>query len=526
MNSLSDRKRFAQIVSILRKHQLSKGVDPIKLREILEDLGPTFIKIGQIMSSREDIFSERYCKELVKLRDEVAPISYETIYQVLTNEFKQDPKEVFSSIKKEPLGSASIAQVHQATLKNGDEVVIKIQRPNIYEMMKRDISLIRRASKLLKLSKMLGDVVDINAILDEFWNAAKEEMDFNIEALSTIQFSKTYQDVNYLKIPKIYQEYTSSKVLVMEYIGGFDVDDKEGLNKAGYDLKEIADKLAENYITQILDDGFFHADPHCGNIKILDGKICWIDFGMMGTLGKHDKDILSNATIALLNNNVSDLCDCILQLGIHDNDLIYPQFLNDMEGFVSSYLKEDLLDIDLPLLLQDIFNICHKHRIQMPKSVTMLARGLVSIESTLRLLNPQTNVLSIIYRHIMSKSKFDLEKEVKKTGKQIYDASNNLLSVPNHTNDILKMLKRGQFKINLDLMDSKEPLHQLDKMINRLIVVIFAAALLVGSSLICTTDMEPKIFSIPAIGFIGYIAAIIMGIWLFLKMLSIHNQDK
>ncbi len=177
--SLSSTRRFSQIIHILKKHKLTQGVDPVKLRLILEDLGPTFVKIGQIMSSREDMFSERYCKELMKLRDEVAPLDYEKIKVVLSEEYGCQIDEIFSNIELIPLGSASIAQVHRATLISGEDVVIKVQRPGIYEMMERDIALIRRSSSLLKLNKALGNVVDINIVLDEFWHTAKEEMDFN-----------------------------------------------------------------------------------------------------------------------------------------------------------------------------------------------------------------------------------------------------------------------------------------------------------------------------------------------------------
>ena len=177
-NSLSTKRRLAQILAILRKHHLAKGIDPVKFRMILEDLGPTFVKIGQIMASRQDMFSQRYCRELVKLRDNVASMSIETVKSVIENEYHQKLSDVFLEFDEIPLGSASIAQVHKATLKDGRHIVVKVQRPDIYEMMERDISLIRKAVKILKLNDVLGSVVDLNIVLDEFWHTAKEEMDF------------------------------------------------------------------------------------------------------------------------------------------------------------------------------------------------------------------------------------------------------------------------------------------------------------------------------------------------------------
>ena len=274
--ALNSKKRLAQIVAILRKHHITQGLSPEKLRLIIEDLGPTFVKIGQIMSTRQDMFSQRYCKELKKLRSNVNPLPFETIAQVIEEEYACDIQNVFVSIEKDPLGSASIAQVHKATLKNGEQVVLKVQRPHIYEMMERDISLIRKASRLLRLSEILGSVVDIDIVLDEFWAAAKQEMDFTVEAGYAIRFKKTYEDLKYIDAPMIYREYTTTRVLMMEYIDGIEISNQAALEKAGYDCEEIADKLADNYITQIIDDGFFHADPHSGNLRIRDGKIIWI----------------------------------------------------------------------------------------------------------------------------------------------------------------------------------------------------------------------------------------------------------
>ena len=233
--TLSSKRRLAQILGILKKHHITKGIDPVKFREILEDLGPTFVKIGQIMASRQDMFSERYCKELVKLRDNVAPLPFTEIQRVIEEEYGCPMQEIFSSFEQKPLGSASIAQVHKAALLDGREIVVKVQRPYIYEMMERDISLIRRAGKLLRLSEVLGSVIDINIVMDEFWFTAKQEMDFLNEARFAMDFARNNADITYIGAPLIEQEYTTSRVLVMEYIDAIIIDDAPTLIKGGYD---------------------------------------------------------------------------------------------------------------------------------------------------------------------------------------------------------------------------------------------------------------------------------------------------
>ena len=504
-NSLSTKRRLAQILAILRKHHITKGIDPVKFRMILEDLGPTFVKIGQIMASRQDMFSQRYCRELVKLRDNVAPMSLDVVKRVIENEYQEDLKQVFIDFDVNPLGSASIAQVHKATLKDGRQIVVKVQRPGIYEMMERDISLIRRAVKILKLNDVLGSVVDLNIVLDEFWHTAKEEMDFLNEASFAKRFAHFHQDINYIAAPEIIDEYSTSKVLVMEYIDGYEIDDRITLKDAGYDLKEIAAKLAENYIKQIVDDGFFHADPHPGNLRIRDGKIVWIDFGMMGILNRCDKDLLKDAVLAIGQNDTQKLVDVILTLGKHDNRIDYALFYDNIETFMKHYVTMDLTDINLGDVVQEIFMIAHKHRISMPKGVSMLARGLVTIESTVMLVDPHISIIEIAANHVAShmSKEFDAKKELTNSAKKVYDASQNILNLPVQLSEVIRMIMKGRLKVNLDIMESSVPLKSINHMVNKLTVGIVSAGLLMASSLLCTTDMTPKVFGIPALGFIG-----------------------
>lgn len=527
-SSLSSKRRLAQIVTILKKHHLTKGVDPIKLRMILEDLGPTFVKIGQIMSSRQDMFSERYCQELRQLRDNVAPMDMATIRGVIEEEYGTDLEDIFTDFNEIPLGSASIAQVHKATLKDGKHIVVKVQRPHIYEMMERDISLVRRASQLLHLNEVLGSVVDLNIILDEFWHTAKEEMDFLNEAQFAERFMKLNEDLLYIGAPYIETAYTTSKVLVMEYVDGFEIDDKDLLLKNGYDNHEIAVKISENYIKQIVDDGFFHADPHPGNLRIRDGQIVWIDFGMMGVLKREDKDLMKKAVLAIGNSDTQQLVDVILALGVHDGRIDYTQFYDDIEVFMQHYVNMDLKDMNLGDAMQEIFTIAHKHRISMPKGVSMLARGLVTMESTVMQLDPHISIIEVAANHVAGHmlKDLDMKKELSATGKKVYEATQYGLTLPVQLSEVIRMIMKGRLKINLDIVDSSVPLNSINHMVNKLTVGIVSAGLLMASSLLCTTQMTPKIFGIPAIGFIGYITAIGLGIWLFITVIKERKYRK
>lgn len=525
-SKISTRARFMQILRILRKYQIRKGMDPVKFRRILEDLGPTFVKIGQIMSTRQDMFSERYCKELMKLRSRVTPMSFDTVKEQIEKSYHKPMSEVFSSFEPIPLGSASIAQVHEATLRDGTRVVAKVQRPYIYEWMERDVGLLRKAIRILNLSDIVSSVVDLNMVIDEFWTAAKQEMDFTNEAAFAKRFRKTYEDCNFIDAPQIIDAFTTKEVLVMEYIDGYEINDVHTLEKEGYDVKEIADKLAYNYISQIIEHGFFHADPHSGNIRIRQDKIVWIDFGMMGILENRDRQIMKQAIRALALGDVANVVDSILAIGIVQKEIDYIAFTNAIESFMAQYMGESFADMDLAKMVQDIFTICHQFRIGLPKGISMLARSMMTMNGTLINLDPTTSMAKIVSQHKATLTQIDPSKEIQKTIKRSIEGLSRSLDLPVQTSDVLKLIQHGQIKVNLNLMGSDAPIAKIDRMVNRLIVCILIAALLVGSCLICTTDMEPHIMGIPAIGFFMLLIALVMSIWLFIKMFFLHRKNK
>lgn len=525
-SKLSTRARFAQILQILRKHHIRQGMDPVKFRRILEDLGPTFVKIGQIMSTRQDMFSERYCQELMKLRSQATPMPFEEVEKMIEKAYGKPMNQVFSSFTVIPLGSASIAQVHEAILKDGTRVVAKVQRPYIYEWMERDVGLLRKAVKVLNLSEIVSSVVDLDMVIDEFWTAAQQEMDFTNEAKFAKRFRKTYEDCAFIDAPRIIDQYTTKEVLVMEYIDGIEINNISALKEQGYDIKEIADKLAYNYISQIIEHGFFHADPHSGNIRIRDDKIVWIDFGMMGILEDRDRQILKEAIRGLATNDVGKVVDSILAIGVTKQEIDYTAFTNTIEMFMSQYMDQSFASMDLAKMVQDIFTICHQYKISLPKGISMLARSMMTMNGTLLTLDPHSSMAQIVANHKATLTQLDLSKEATRTIKRSLEALSRSIDIPVQASDVLKLFQHGQIKVNLNLMGSDAPIAKIDRMVNRLIVCILIAALLLGSCLVCTTDMEPKILGIPLIGFLMLVVALLMGVWLFVKMFFLHRRNK
>ena len=294
-----NRHRLREILAVLARHGILRGLTPVKLRLIIQDLGPTFVKLGQILSMRQDMLPAEYCQELTLLRADVSPMPFGEVKEVVEAEYGVPMKSLFLSFEETPLGSASIAQVHAAVLRDGNEVAVKVQRPGVRDTMARDIVLLRRAAGILQRAGGIAGVIDFRMVLDEMWAVAQEEMDFLLEARHMDEFRDSNAGVAYVTCPRVEHRYTTSRALMMEYIDGIPIDDTDRLREEGYDLGEIGEKLAENYVRQILDEAFFHADPHPGNLRIRAGKIVFLDLGMMGRLSEKDRELLKTAVRAV-----------------------------------------------------------------------------------------------------------------------------------------------------------------------------------------------------------------------------------
>ena len=511
-------ERLREITAVLKKHAITRGVSPEKLRLILEDLGPTYIKLGQIMSLRSDILPKRYCDELMKLCSDVPPMPFSQVIEVLEESMGCPWQEEFQNIEQKPLGAASIAQVHRATLKTGEEVVIKVQRKGIYETMARDIGLMHKAVRLMPPVSIKG-MVDLNMVLSELWTVTQEEMNFLTEASNMAEFAKKNKDVAFVKVPILYREYISPHVLVMEYIDGFAINDKADLLANGYDLNEIGTKYVDNFIKQVMEDGFFHADPHPGNVRIQEGKIVWIDMGMMGRLTERDRKELTKAIQGIASGDVGMIQDAVLALGDFRAEPDTAKLYKDIEKMLEKYGSLDMGEIDVAVLMQEMMEIMKVNRISMPHGLSMLARGLTQMEGVLTDISPQINMVEIATARMKAHlwQNFDWKKELKNSGKDVFQAVNKTMELPTQLSKILEEFKRGQMRINLDMHASRELSRLLHRLVRNIVMGLWVMALLISSSIICTTDMSPKLLGIPALGAIGYMFACIIVLYTLIK---------
>lgn len=523
---IDNRERLGEITAVLRKHHITRGVTPGKLRAILEELGPTYVKLGQIMSLHSDVLPQRYCDELMKLTSEVTPMPFETVEEVINRSYREDWHNIFSSIERETLGSASIAQVHRAKLLDGTDVIVKVERKGIYDIMARDIGLLKRAVSLLPPVGGFKNVVDLDMVLDEMWATAQEEMDFLKEAANMEEFARNNQGIRYIRCPKLYHEYTTSRVLVMEYIGGCPVDDRASLQAEGYDLGEIGRKLVNNYVKQVMDDGFFHADPHPGNVKVMDGKIVWIDMGMMGRLTNRDRNLMARAVRAIAVGDIAVLEATILELGDIQGKIDSGKLYGELRNLMDRYGNASMGSIDAVEFFKDTMEIMKNNSIKLPHGMTMLVRGLTQMQGVLLNISPDINMAEIAAGRLKEEmlQNFDLRTEAGKAGRRVYKAVGRSLDIPPLIKIALEEYLKGQARVHMELDATKEFSHLMRRLVRNVVMGLWVMALLISSSIICTTEMKPQLLGIPALGFFGYVLAFAICLYIFIRHWLTRNK--
>lgn len=522
-NKKQDRTRLREILSVVRKRKLHKGLTPEKLRLIFEDLGPTFIKLGQIASTREDILPPAFCHELAKLQTRAAPVPASEIRSIIESNCKASMASLFASFEETPVGTASIAQVHNAVLKNGHRVVVKVQRPGIYEIMEKDINLLLRAAGFINWTKVAGEIIDFKMVLREMWQVTQQEMDFDTEAANLREFAKRNRDIAYVACPKVYPACSNKYVLVMERIAGIAIDDIDALKKQGYDIQELSLKLTENYIKQVLDDAFFHADPHPGNIIIRGGKIVWIDMGMMGRLNERDRSLIKKAMTAVIEQDIITVKEALLSLGVHTGRINHPRLYADIENYLSRYASmslQDITGVNLSEMLNELVEMAKSHGISMPGGVTMLGRGMLIFESLLLRLNPELDLITVMASHLSAPflQSLDIEKLLSESGRALLGSVKKGIHVPAQLSDLLRMTMKGQTKLNYEHSGSEEWNRHIAGQVNKLALTLLACALIIGSSILCILPLEPALFGMPVAALVGFALAGVFIVRLLFEM--------
>ena len=482
---------------------------------VLEELGPTFIKFGQILSLRRDILSEDFIRELEKLQDDVPPFPVEHSKKEIISQFGKPADSLFASFDDKPLAAASIGQVHRAKLFDGRDVVVKIQRPGIRETVETDLSILMNLARLLEKYMPESRLYDPVGMVEEFSKSIRRELDFRIEGRSADRFKEIFKGSSTVYAPEVIWELSGMHVLTLEYSIGKKVTEVDGDIQYRHDL---AKKFNESYLVQIFEHGFFHADPHPGNIFILeDGRICFHDFGIMGHLDEEMVDNLSNIFLAFMDRDTGRMMDVYLEVGILTGEFDSKALKRDIRDFLERYYDLPLKEFSFAEFMEGLISIGRRYQVKAPTELLLFGKTFMTVESIVRTLDPDFNLVENIrpYTQVLLRKKLfepsRLYRDVMKIGMEI---NSMLRNFPHDMRNIIRKLKEGRIEIEVrhDKLEDLE-LH-IDKASNRLSFSLIIASIIVGSSIIMQTRMGPLLMGFPVIGVAGYLIAGFLGLWL------------
>lgn len=502
-------RRFREILSTLRKHDVQGGLTPDKAVELLEDLGATFVKLGQLASAHPDILPQEYCDAFAKLRSDANPMDFATVRSAVEEQLGRPLDEVFSEFDEHAAGSASIAQVHRAVLREeGVAVAVKVQRPHVAQTVNEDLAIMQRIVDLYDLVVPEEDRISFKELVDELARASKEELDFTVEAANLERFHENNAARADVKAPRCFSEYSTSSLLVEEYLEWPSVQSEDALARFDAGSREkIAYLLAENFVSQVMEDGFYHADPHPGNVLISsDGRIGWIDFGLMGSVSPRNREQLLSIMRSFMRADAYGLQRNLLKIVTPTRAVDHGQLIDICESLIDEFADVDLECFDMGALLTRLTDALVGGGYKIDPFVGTLARGVVTLEGTVKLISDKLSVMQVIARYLQRD--FDLDaatRRLRRFAARSLESTEAAASMPTKLMDLLDMMQKGQVKVGMDLNVGERFTRDFSDAISTFAFAVLACGMVIGSSIMCTTSIPPLVFGIPVFGLVGFL---------------------
>ncbi len=545
--------RLRQIVNVFLKHGFGQIIEQINLHRVLpfrkrlkilssrptlgqaaaerlriafSELGPSFIKLAQILSSRPDLITATFADEFKKLQDEVPPFPFEEVRRIIKEEMGTEPDNLFNYIEPEPVAAASIAQVHHAVLKDGTPVVIKVQRPKIKELIETDITIMKAIASLLVRYIPETELFNPTGIVEEFARTVRKELDFTEEAKNMCRFRRNFAKHPDIYIPQLYPHLLSKRMIVMEKIEGVRIDDIEAITEMGIDRTELARKGVDAYFKMFLVDGFFHADPHPGNIFVMpDGRIGLVDFGIVGWLTPDIMESIAQALIALVKKDFDSLIDQYIALGLVteevDLETFKREFKADIIDFLIPLYDMTISEINIAKYLDTLMHMALKHKLKIPSDLLLLNKCMLILDNIGRALDPNFNFISVAepYASRLIRSRFHPKRVYERMQKQMTDLSTIAVNTPKQMNMLLRKALKDELHLNMKLEGLERLIRDIDRSTNRIAFSIVVAAIILSSAILTLTGTGGTVFEIPLLGLIGFVVAFFMGFWLLISII-------
>ncbi len=553
-------RRFGAITGVLIKHGFGnlvermfdsgktkgKGVEdedlifssgfpsPRRIRLVLEELGPSFIKLGQLMSTRADLFPPEYIEELVKLQDSVPPIPFEDVKAVLEKELKRPLRAIFAEFDPECIAAASVGQVHKGRLFTGEKVAVKVIRPGIDKKIREDIRLMYYLAEKIENSFEIGRILGVSNLVKEFERVIFRELDMMIEAGNIEKFSSNFRDVDEIYIPAVYWDYCARSILVMEYIDGVKMDDVEAIRALGIDPREVALIGLRSFSKQLMEFGAFHADPHPGNtIVMADGRVSLVDFGIIGYLDEEMMRQIANLFLGYAEHDYDMVMDALTDAGLIDEETVdIAAFRVDLKDMSESFYGRSLKNISVRDVYDQVMQLVLKHHIQLPRNLLLLFKTFIQTEALGKILGSDASILEVTkpYAKQLIQKGYEARSLLKNLGRDVRYMGGYLKNAPKYLNDILKQASKGKHRVELWHGGLDKIENQIEKGVNRLTVGIVISASILAAAMILNSGQKVLEFRIDLFGFqtisltaifglAGYIVATILGVWLIISIL-------
>lgn len=490
-----------------------------RVRLALEELGPTFIKIGQILSTRPDLLPPDYIKELKKLQDRVPAFTFDEVKRQVKSELALSTEQLFKEFDPEPLATASIGQVHRAVLADGRKVAVKVRRPGIEKIIEIDIEILYDVARFLEKHSKWAEMYSFVEVVSEFDRILHEELDYNVEGRNADAFRKNFAEDEDVIIPAVYWEYTSKKILTMEYMEGVKLSNLSEIERAGLNRETLARKVAQAVFKQILIDGFFHGDPHPGNLAALPGeKILFMDFGMAGHLTEETKNKVGDLMMALISKSSDAVMKAVLDLGVAPKSVDRRILRRDIDLLQRKYYEIPLSQIKLGEALNDIMGVAFRHRVRIPSEFALLVKSLLTVEGIVGELDPGLSIVKVAepFGRRMLRERFSPRKLSGNAARHLLEMGNLLPLLPKRSYDVLDLAAEGELKFKHQFPQTEKILTRVNIMVNRLAFSIVIAGLVVGSALV---PRDYLLFGQVSAAEIGFFIAGVMGFWFLVSIL-------
>ena len=502
---------------------------PVQVRLALEELGPTFVKLGQILAGRADLFGPEFITEFEKLHSRVPPVPVEVLRPQLREDLGGEPEAVFARFDTEPLAAASIAQVHRARLHDGTEVVVKIRRPGIAQTIDADLRLLARLAAVVEAELPAFKPYRPQQLVRELASSLKRELDLASECRQAERISANMAVFPWIVVPRVHWAHTSERVNVQDFVGGVPGYALDQLTALGMDRQLLAERGAEAVLKMIVEDGFFHADPHPGNVFYLEGnRIAFIDFGMVGRLSERRRDEMLALLLGLVERNPQAVADVLLDWAGDDHGAHLGALEDEIETFLDQYHGAALADLNLGQMLADVTAILREHQLGLPSDMALLIKAFITLEGMGRGLDPAFHMTSAALP--MLKKVVRARYQPRAVANRVWTTMRRSLALaeqlPHDVSRLLRNARRGRLQVGIELAHLKRVGNQVDRAANRLAMALVIAALIIGSSIVMTVQGGPTLFGLPAFGFLGFVGAVLGGLWLVRAIWrSGHGRD-